>query len=96
MYNSAKCLTTILLATWLAFGYSIGDICARLTENRFALGELAVHNWRYLRPANEKVPKSLFDKLFGSEPLTLEPFSDDNPQPASALESFTPREWEYS
>ncbi|GBN66202.1 Guanine nucleotide-binding protein subunit alpha-11 [Araneus ventricosus] len=36
--------------------FTIGDICARLTENRFAwrLGLRLVHNWRHLRPANGK------------------------------------------
>ncbi|GBN26535.1 hypothetical protein AVEN_40266-1 [Araneus ventricosus] len=32
--------------------FTIGDISARLTENRFALGNLAVHNLRHLRPAD--------------------------------------------
>ncbi|GBN33062.1 hypothetical protein AVEN_52114-1 [Araneus ventricosus] len=55
--------------------FTIGDICAWLTENRFAwrLGSRFVHNWRHLRPANGKVPMGLtaLDNRLTFEPHRL-------------------------
>ncbi|GBM29444.1 hypothetical protein AVEN_80052-1 [Araneus ventricosus] len=50
--------------------FTIGDICAPLTPNRFAwrLGSRLVYNWRHLRPANGKVPK---DDMYDGQPLII-------------------------